>query len=96
MQWDQVEKKWQELRVLIVSRDKEENIRRFLTSHPKIKLPIVADPQGRIAKTYNAAWTPRVYGVDKMGQLVWIDQPTQIAPESIAQMVWARVGGDSK
>jgi prepilin-type N-terminal cleavage/methylation domain-containing protein len=95
VQWRQAQRKRQNLRILIVSRDEEKNIRKFLASHPLIELPIVADPQGRIAESYNAAWTPRSYGIDRKGRLIWIDQPGQLAPESIAQIVWAKAGGDS-
>lgn len=95
-QWQQVQKRWQGLRILIVSRDKEKSVRQFLKSNTLFTLPIIPDPQGRIAKTYNAAWSPRAYGVDEKGRLIWLEQPGQLAPESIAQMVWAQVRGDAR
>jgi len=85
-EWEEVQKIHEGLKVLIVSRDSEERVRDFLRS-TGIRLPIIPDPDGRYAKRYNALWTPRCYGIDERGRIVWVQGQEAMYPAAIAKRV---------
>jgi hypothetical protein len=73
--------------VVFVSRDSPDGIERFVKSH-HFQLPIVADLDGRLANSVNAAWFPRAYAVKRDGTIGWIQPDDGMAPEAMARAVW--------
>jgi peroxiredoxin len=94
--WQKVYDKWSgKLRILIISRDSRDHIVEFVKMM-KLTLPVIPDPDGSLAKAYNAAWVRRVYGINSKGILVWIesDMTSKVDPVRCTQEVWAAVRGE--
>lgn len=86
--WQEIYGKWRgKLNIVAVSRDTWENIATFRKYH-KAFIPMLPDADGKIARQYNAVWTPRIYGV-REGKIVYVqkDQPTGMLPADIARWV---------
>jgi hypothetical protein len=92
MRWTQIQRETQGLRVVVISRDRIENITEFLKGK-RSPLPIIADPQGVLARTFNAIWTPRVYGVDVNGRVAWIQKNNTASDQMAIAAVKRRKGG---
>lgn len=87
LEWKYAAERRADASLVIVSRDTQANVDKFVrTFH--FPLPIVADPNGALAKRLNLIWVPRAYAVTAGGQLVWIQTEQGMAIESIAGRVW--------
>lgn len=96
MAWQVVHDKWlKRLGILVISRDSQEQIDEFV-KETGFTLPIISDSDGSLTKAYNAIWVPRVYGIDKKGNLTWIEKEivSKQSPEGYVQAIWATMGSE--
>jgi peroxiredoxin len=59
-----------------ISTSRDGEIRRFKQQND-IKIEIRSDPGGKLTKTYNAAWTPRLYMLSPERRLIWLQATFQ-------------------
>jgi peroxiredoxin len=52
----------------------------------RFEFEVVADPESRLAKTYNAFWTPRVYALVG-GQLRWVQEQASVDDREILMAI---------
>lgn len=84
--WAELRSKAQDIKMVIVSRSSAEQVADFLEG-TKQNLPIVSDPEGRLAKAFNAVWVPRVYGLDRQERIVWIQRKNSVDPQAVVHTV---------
>jgi len=92
-EWERVQQLHGDTGVVIVSRDTPERIDAFIRDND-FRLPIVPDPDGSLAQTFNALWIPRAYGLSPDGQLIWIQKDDASMPSRILAGISAAQIGD--
>lgn len=59
------------LDVVVVSPSTAQELQRFQETNDLKLLVFISDPEGRLARKYNAAWRPRAYLLSHSGALLW-------------------------
>jgi hypothetical protein len=70
--WQVASKRCPGVRVIVVSQESPAHIRDFAVREG-YDMPFYADTAGVLAARYNAAWTPRAFGVDSRNRLIWCE-----------------------
>jgi hypothetical protein len=77
--------------IAIISRDRPERIAAFVRSE-RFQLPIIADPTGELAASFNAIWLPRAYALSRSGTLLWLQKDDRMSASVIANALWDTEG----
>ncbi len=94
-QWERLQPQWQDVKILLVGRSTPKQITDFVKS-TQLTLPIIPDPQGRLAKAYNAVWVPRAYVIDRQGKITWIQKEGHLDLETVMRQASAQARGDNQ
>jgi peroxiredoxin len=67
--------------VVLVLHAQQEAVQQFVKTR-RFNFPVIADPDGKLAETYNAFWTPRAYMLVN-GHLRWIQKQERFDEQGV-------------
>jgi peroxiredoxin len=71
----------QNMSVVLVLQAEREAVQQFVKTR-RFNFPVIADPDGKLAETYNAFWTPRAY-ILVNGHLRWIQKQERFDEQGV-------------
>jgi peroxiredoxin len=86
-QWDALQHVHSRARVVVATQDQADRVREVLAVH-HLRIRVLLDRRGEVARAYNALWYPRAYVLDSRGRVAYVQ------PDSIAEA--AAIGEVSK
>jgi peroxiredoxin len=76
-QWDALQQVHSRARVVVATQDQADRVREILSVR-HLRIRVLLDRRGEVARAYNALWYPRAYVLDSRGRVAYV-QPDNIA-----------------